>query len=245
MLDRPGGAKHSVGWQTLGEYGTVRQQVLGRAQQISLIIALLAAVAGGWTIYRWLQRQQDAQSNLFSGMRVGIVAGHSGYDSGAVCPDGLTEAEVNLDIAERVAERLVRVGARVDILEEYDQRLYGYVADAFVSIHADSCESSLSGFKVARVEQSAVPLVEDRLVDCLWKRYGEITGLARHPGTITHDMRDYHAFREINPQTPGAIIEVGFMGGDRRLLTRQPEVAAKGVAEGIICFLAGPADTSQ
>ena len=33
---------------------------------------------------------------------VGIVAGHSGNDAGAVCPDGLTEAEINLDIAEQV-----------------------------------------------------------------------------------------------------------------------------------------------
>jgi len=138
---------------------------------------------------------------------------------------------VNLEIAERTADRLRRAGARVDVLEEYDPRLSGYTADVFVSIHADSCESSLSGFKVARVEQSAVPQVEDRLVDCLWERYGDITGLAAHPGTITYDMRDYHAFREIHPQTPGAIIEVGFLGGDRRLLTTQPELVARGVAE--------------
>jgi len=190
----------------------MRQNVLRRAQQISLVIALLALAVSGWLIYRRLQQQSEGQANLLNGMRIGIVAGHSGYDSGAVCPDGLTEAEVNLEIAERTADRLRRAGARVDVLEEYDPRLSGYTADVFVSIHADSCESSLSGFKVARVEQSAVPQVEDRLVDCLWERYGDITGLAAHPGTITYDMRDYHAFREIHPQTPGAIIEVGFLG---------------------------------
>jgi len=223
----------------------MRQNVLRRAQQISLVIALLALAVSGWLIYRRLQQQSEGQANLLNGMRIGIVAGHSGYDSGAVCPDGLTEAEVNLEIAERTADRLRRAGARVDVLEEYDPRLSGYTADVFVSIHADSCESSLSGFKVARVEQSAVPQVEDRLVDCLWERYGDITGLAAHPGTITYDMRDYHAFREIHPQTPGAIIEVGFLGGDRRLLTTQPELVARGVAEGIICFLAGPAPSEQ
>jgi len=219
----------------------MRRNVLRRAQQISLAVALLALAASGWLVYRRMDQQRSEQAQQAAGYRVGIVAGHSGYDSGAVCPDGLTEAEVNLDIAERTADRLRKAGARVDLLEEYDPRLQGYAADAFVSIHADSCESSLSGFKVARVEQSAVPQVEDRLVDCLWDSYGDITGLAAHPGTITFDMRDYHAFREIHPQTPGAIIEVGFMGGDRRLLTNQPELVARGVAEGIFCFLAEPA----
>jgi len=33
-----------------------------------------------------------------AGRHIGIVAGHDGNDSGAVCPDGLTEAEVNRDI---------------------------------------------------------------------------------------------------------------------------------------------------
>jgi N-acetylmuramoyl-L-alanine amidase len=42
-------------------------------------------------------------------LRVGIVAGHSGNDSGAVCLDGnsnvtLTEADVNLKIAAMVQE---------------------------------------------------------------------------------------------------------------------------------------------
>jgi len=223
----------------------IRQNALRRAQQISLVVALLTLAAAGWVVYQRLHEQRSEQAKLAADLRVGLVAGHKGSDSGAVCPDGLTEAEVNLDIAERTADRLLRAGAAVDLLEEYDPRMRGYVADAFVSIHADSCESSLSGFKVARVEQSAVPQIEDRLVDCLWQRYGETTGLAAHPGTITYDMRDYHAFREIDPQTPGAIIEVGFLGGDRRLLTSQPELVAKGVAEGIFCFLSGPAAGDQ
>jgi N-acetylmuramoyl-L-alanine amidase len=215
----------------------MRRQVLKRAQQVSLIIAIVAVVASVWLIYRRWQEHSEEQNGLLKDVRIGIVAGHSGYDSGAVCPDGLTEAEVNMDIATRTVERLRRTGAEVDLLEEFDPRLHGYQADAFVSIHADSCESELSGFKVARVVQSAVPQAEDRLVDCLWQAYEETTGLSRHLNSITYDMRDYHAFREIDPLTPGAIIEVGFLGGDRRLLTKQPDRAAKGVAEGLLCFL--------
>ena len=215
----------------------MRRELLRWAQHISLAIAILALAASGWLITRRVQERTQEQADLAAGRRVGLVAGHSGYDSGAVCPDGLTEVEVNQDIAERTAARLRRMGAQVDLLQEFDPRLAGYRADVFVSIHADTCEGNYSGFKVARVEHSALPEAEDRLVDCLWQQYEAATGLARHPDTITFDMREYHAFGEIDPQTPGAIIEVGFLGGDRWLLTKQPERMAKGVADGILCFL--------
>jgi len=217
----------------------MRRQLLRRAQHISLVISILALTVSGWLIYQRIRQRAQEQAGLAVGRRVGLVAGHSGYDSGAVCPDGLTEVEVNLVIAERTAERLRQAGAQVDLLQEFDPRLRGYRADAFVSIHADSCQGNYSGFKVARVEHSAVPEAEDRLVECLWQRYQAATGLAPHPGSITYDMREYHAFREIDPQTPGAIIEVGFLGGDRWLLTRRPERVAKGIADGILCFLIG------
>ena len=52
-------------------------------------------------------------------------------------------------------------------------------------------------------------------------------------------MTDYHAFREIDPLTPGAIIELGFMAADRELLTERSYEVAQGVARGIACFLEG------
>jgi N-acetylmuramoyl-L-alanine amidase len=52
-------------------------------------------------------------------------------------------------------------------------------------------------------------------------------------------MRDYHAFNEIDPETPGAIIELGFMGTDRKILTEGAYDVARGVAQGIVCFLKG------
>ena len=172
--------------------------------------------------------------------RIGIVSGHRGYDSGAVCPDGLTEAEINFAVAQRVVALLERMGYTVDLLDEYDDRLEGYHADALVSIHADSCDvPGASGFKVARVVYSAVPEVEDRLVECLQEEYAAATGMFYHANSITFDMREYHAFNEIAPKTPGVIIEIGFMGDDRYLLLFQQERIATGIVEGIVCFLEG------
>ena len=170
--------------------------------------------------------------------KVGIVAGHWQNDSGAVCPDGLEEVNINLDVALRVVAILQYEGYDAEVLAEYDDNLLRYRADALVSIHTDSCEIlEASGFKVARLAASSIPEIEDRLVDCLIGEYGEATGLPFNKNTITFDMTSYHAFKEIDPETPGAIIELGFMAADRDLLTDNSYEVAQGIARGIACFL--------
>lgn len=177
--------------------------------------------------------------------RIGIVAGHYGSDVGAMCPDGLTEVEITLDVAERVVYVLRALGYQADLLEEFDARLEGYRADALVSIHADSCEDfpnatpPASGFKVASVEDSMVPELERRLVACLAQCYAARTGMYFHATSITYDMTRYHAFYEIDGQTPAAIIEIGFMGKDRALLTQRPDLVARGIVDGLVCFIEG------
>ena len=175
------------------------------------------------------------QQRTLSGAKIGIIAGHRGFDSGAVCPDGLTEASVNLWVAERVVTGLEKRGATVLLLDEYDIRLDGFHADALVSIHADSCEVNLTGFKVAGSEVG--PPQSDALADCLWEAYAPATGLPRNADTITEDMRSYHAFRRVSENTPAAIIEIGFLGTDGRLLRRSPERPAAGIIAALECFL--------
>jgi N-acetylmuramoyl-L-alanine amidase len=176
---------------------------------------------------------------------VGIVAGHWGFDQGASCPDGLDEVEVNLDVAQRVVQSLRGLGYQVDLLEEYDPRLTGYVANVLVSIHADSCQQIYdaapppTGFKVASVVDSLVPEEEQRLVACIREKYGERTGLVTHENSITGHMTRYHTFYEIDGRTPGAIIETGFLWLDRELLTQRPDLVAQGIVDGIVCFVEG------
>ncbi len=172
--------------------------------------------------------------------RIGIIAGHSGpqNDAGAICPDGLREVDVNTDVARRVVGLLKNKGWDVLLLEEFDPRLNGFQANALVSIHSDSCiYPGKTGFKVARVESSYAVDVENRLVACLSTRYANRTGLPFDANTITYDMTRYHAFYEIDPSTPAAIIEVGFMLDDRELLTQRPDLVAQGIVEGILCFI--------
>jgi N-acetylmuramoyl-L-alanine amidase len=177
--------------------------------------------------------------------RVGIVAGHWGHDTGAMCPDGLREVDINFDVAERVVSILRANGYQVDMLEEFDGRLHNYQADALVSIHAESGEEfrnatpPASGVTVARVANSMVPEAEDRLVACLKKHYEARTHMYFHANSITDDMSHYHTFYEINGQTPGAIIETGFMFADRTTLAERPDLVAQGIVEGVVCFIEG------
>jgi N-acetylmuramoyl-L-alanine amidase len=173
-------------------------------------------------------------------LRVGIVSGHMGHDSGAVCPDGLTEAEVNYKIASMLQTLLRSDGFDVDLLEEFDGRLTGYQATALISIHNDSCiyyNDQLTGFKVAAAADSTSPESARKLTSCLIDRYAKVTSLRFNYNTITKDMTDYHAFGEINKSTTAAIIEAGFLATDRQYLLDHTDKVAEGIREGILCFV--------
>jgi N-acetylmuramoyl-L-alanine amidase len=178
-------------------------------------------------------------------LRIGVVAGHSGNDSGAVCTDAagdvtLTEADVNLSIATLVQKKLVDRGFQVDLLNEFDTRLNGYRAVAIVSIHNDSCDyinDQATGFKVAAALNTRDTNRANRLLACLVDRYHAATGLRFHPGSITPDMTGYHAFSEIDPNTVAAIIETGFLNLDQDILTHHTDQVADGVVNGIMCFV--------
>jgi len=232
-----------------------RQRSLGERLRLQitrwLIILVFAAAIGGMVVTAsrdfalpWVIDGAPNQAEGQAGQRIGIISGHRGHDSGAVCDDGLTEAEVNFRHAARVADLLRAHGYVVDVLDEFDARLNGYRASAVISIHADSCvplNALATGFKVAYPARSEV---SKRLAACLRSRYAERTGLGYHARSITRDMTEYHAFARVAPQTPIAIIETGFMFLDRQLLVRHPEIVAQGIAEGALCFMRNesPAD---
>lgn len=195
--------------------------------------------------------------------RIGILAGHSGLyasdgsqrdkpDPGAICPDGFFERGVTEAVADRAAALLRARGFTVDVLGEFDPRLDGYEAAAFLSLHADSCvDVGYGGFKSAYpVARTNVRALDVRFDDCVRANYGGMTALQFLPGNITDNMRLYHAFRKIGPRTPAVILELGFLSFDRNLLQNQPDRMALGVVNGVLCFLqpdagATPTATTQ
>ncbi|MDI7277167.1 MAG: N-acetylmuramoyl-L-alanine amidase [Anaerolineae bacterium] len=197
-----------------------------------LLLALLAAVALV-ALLRLVWRRVAPLPR-----RICIIAGHWQYDSGATCPDGLREVDVTLPIARKVAERLKSHGYEAEVLPEYSGRLYGYRGLAVISLHADSCVD-LTGFKVVGRGWTPSAAASARLAESLTRRYGAATGLAFHANTITPAMTGYHAFHKLAPDTPAAIVELGFLGADRELLTAAQERVVQGIVEGLIEFVGG------
>jgi N-acetylmuramoyl-L-alanine amidase len=242
-----------------GSTYTARPKPLRAIQTTLLLAVLLATVFVAWTpqslsavsfadqlaVLLTPQPARNPVGPAQPALRIGIVAGHSGNDSGAVCVDStgkvtLTEAEVNLSIATLVQKKLVDRGFQVDLLNEFDTRLNGYRAVAIVSIHNDSCEyinDQATGFKVAAALNTRDVNRASRLLACLVDRYHAATGLRFHPGSITPDMTGYHAFSEIDPNTIAAIIETGFLNLDRDILTQHTDQVADGVVNGLMCFV--------
>jgi N-acetylmuramoyl-L-alanine amidase len=213
---------------------------------LSFLLILAIGIMAGQTL-NLLPADLRALVNLESFWpappQVALISGHAGHDSGAVCTDAsgavlYTEAGINARVAELAAQRLRRFGYTVTILEEYDERLSGLRSDVLLSLHADSCVE-LSGYKAAHRLSTPMPDVEGRLLHCIDEHYAAATGLSVHPNTITHNMTGYHAFRRMHPDTPAAILELGFLGGDGALLTQEASRVAEGVAASLRCFLEG------
>ena len=180
-------------------------------------------------------RQRFSQSP--APLRIGIIVGHRGNDSGAVCDDGLTELAINTAIADKTVQLLEDAGHGAILLDEFDPLLHGFEGTLLLSIHADSCQDlgpDFTGYKIAGSSWTDSSF----LTICLEGQYGAATGLEVHSNTVTTHMTDYHAFREIGFGTPAAILETGFMNRDRELLTTNSDIPAQGIVNGILCFLA-------
>ena len=54
-------------------------------------------------------------------------------------------------------------------------------------------------------------------------------------------MTHYHGLMKIAPESPGAIIELGFMGSDKEILKNKRDVMAAGIVDGLEMFLRGNA----
>lgn len=156
--------------------------------------------------------------------------------------EGINEVDVNLDIAQRVATHLRSQGIVVDVLPVTIPP--GYVADAFLALHADSDGvGELSGFKLVHGPDRGP--VEDALVAHVREAYAKATGLAWDGEHISPTMRYYYPFNWARyqhaaaPHTPAAILEMGYVSNDddRALLTDRPEVVAGAIAAGLARFL--------
>ena len=185
-------------------------------------------------------------------LRVGIQVGHwkanelpdelkKLRDNTGAYAAGVSEIEINLSIAQRVVELLQRNGIIADLLPATVPP--NYQADAIIAIHADGSPSTAArGFKLATPWRTSP--ASQHLMDAIVEEYRAATQLPQD-GSITINMKGYYAFsyrrytHASTKTTPATIIETGFVTSpvDRAFLTQRPDVAAVGIANGIIRYL--------
>jgi len=186
-------------------------------------------------------------------VRVGIQVGHWKLenlpdelkrlkDSTGSSGGGKSEWQVNYEIAIRLKAILEKKGIKVDLLSTEIPK--DYVADAFISIHADGNENSnVSGFKVAGPRRDLTGN-SSQLADEIETSYKEATGLELDPN-ISRNMTGYYAFawwrfdHAVHPMTTSVIVETGFLSNpsDRKIIVNDPQLSAEGIAEGVLVYL--------
>lgn len=156
---------------------------------------------------------------------------------------GKMEWEVNYEIAVETKKILEEVGLTVELLPATIPPRY--YADVFVAIHADGhTDPTKTGFKAAAPRRDYTGKAND-LVSFIRQEYEKSTGMVWDEETITRNMKGYYAFswwrfeHAVHPMTPSAILETGFLTSprDQELIISNPELAAEGLANGVITFL--------
>jgi hypothetical protein len=182
--------------------------------------------------------------------RIGIQVGHWQTDN--VPPElrrlevqtgtsweGVTETELSLDIASRLAALLRSQGYIVDIIPTTVPQ--GYLADAFVALHLDGDGTGEnSGYKLAHGTRRGP--FEQQLLDDIKDEYGAATGLSYDAPRVSRAMLAYFAFswqRYRSATSPSVILEMGYLSSDRdrQLMMEQPDLIAGAIASGIERFL--------
>lgn len=187
-------------------------------------------------------------------LRVGLQVGHLNNENppeelaglarnGAGAVAGPYNERDTVEVITNIAaEQLRAAGIEVDVLPAIIPP--GYVADAFVAIHADgNTNTNVRGYKMAgpRRDYSGKAAA---LVEALYASYEAGTDIPED-FTITNRMTAYYAFNwaryehAVHPRTPAAIVELGFLSNpaDRAFMLNEPERAATAVANGILVFL--------
>lgn len=174
---------------------------------------------------------------------IGILPGHYGFDSGYQCGaeyNFVKESDVNLRLAVMVRDYLEASGYTVDFLHEYDPALSNYTALALVAIHTNTCsaaDANISGFNITTGGQNTYPSESKRLNDCLTYHYAQSSELDFLGENYTPGEESFYSFEPVNNYTTISVIHTGYLGNDYRTISEKTNSLAKGIADGIICYV--------
>lgn len=149
------------------------------------VLPVTGGAPGAWEVLTPCANTAVVDGLPVRGAHVVLDPGHGGSEPGAVGPSGLTEKELNLDIAGRVAALLRAEGAAVVLTRTGDQRLTlqtrAAIATAldplaFVSIHHNAAPVTNGPMPGSELYHQLADPESRRLAGLLWEELQ--TGLA-------------------------------------------------------------------
>ena len=214
---------------------------------------------GTWRVRTPCARTTVVDGERITGAHIVLDPGHGGRETGAIGPTGVTESELNLDVAERVADRLRDAGAVVVLTRNADIRVpiegRAAVAEAldpvaFLSIHHNSGPTEASSRPGVQVyHQDAAPeaaRLGSLLFDALQTAFdpfaetwsaGNAIGVRARLGT---DGDDYYGVLR-RPEVPAVLIEALYLSSEPEasLLERDDirEAEAAAIADAVIAWV--------
>jgi N-acetylmuramoyl-L-alanine amidase len=205
-----------------------------------------------------------AASQIVRRIDVLLDPGHGGLDPGATGPNGMTEAEINLDVAQRTAQLLRARGVTVELTRDDDhfrtiadraQLAVAIAPKAFVSIHhnggiaspvrgpigsevyhqvADDESRRLGGLVYESLE------VELGALDAAWTRSARWGVRAR----TNSEGTDFYGVLRRSAGVPAVLIEGAYMSSaqEAALLATDAfrDAEARAIATGIARWLTSP-----
>lgn len=183
------------------------------------------------TWVHYVKNEENQEEEALNGKIIILDAGHGGKDNGASA-NGIKEKNINLPVVLKTAQLLKERGAKVYLTREEDKTLLreeryllaGKVnADIFISIHANSSSSEVTGLETFyhydRDKQLANTLQSHLIQETQSKNRGTRYG-------------DYYVLRENT--VPSALVEMGFLTNKEESTKLTNDVFHEYIANGIV-----------
>ncbi|MGL6107220.1 N-acetylmuramoyl-L-alanine amidase [Romboutsia sp.] len=170
--------------------------------------------------------------------KVFIDPGHGGNDSGAVGVDKLLEKNINLSVAKKVKDLLIKQGLEVKLSRESDTTVSleqrttaanNWKADCFVSIHCNAYNTAAHGIETFSYTESTSNLAKDV--------HSEVIKTGAYTVNRGTKTASFYVLKHTNMRA--ALIELAFIDNkeDAKILTTRQDDLALGVAKGICKYL--------
>ncbi len=191
-------------------------------------LAAVLVIIGAICVFTGINKHETRQTMANNNIKIIVDAGHGEPDGGAVGVSGVLEKDVNLAIAQKLAEVLEARGASVIMTRDSDNAIYDEDAktiremkrsdmnnrraivkksgaDLFVSIHMNSfSDSNVHGLHV--FYDKTHPEIEETAKK-MQQHISEVTGADMH----TVKTADEKLFLMKNPPVPSILVECGFL----------------------------------